>query len=179
MLARMLGAARLNVHTFEDVESDKGATIQAMMVVVLVAIANGIGGWASGGNPILGLISGLLLGLATWALWALVTFLVGTTILKTPETHADWGELARTTGFAQTPGLFKALGFLPGIGPIIVFIASIWQLAAMVIAVRQALDYQSTWRAVGVVVIGFLIIVIPLGIVAMLIAGATGAGTGG
>ena len=59
------------------------------------------------------------------------------------------------------------------------FIASIWQLAAMVIAVRQALDYQSTWRAVGVVVIGFLIIVIPLGIVAMLIAGATGAGTGG
>ncbi len=179
MLARMLGAARLNVHTFEEVESDKGATMQAMIVVVLVAIANGIGSLASGGNPILGLISGLLLGLATWALWALVTFLVGTTILKTPETHADWGELARTTGFAQTPGIFKVFAFIPILGPIIVFIASIWQLVAMVIAVRQALDYQSTWRAVGVVVIGFLIIVIPLGIVGMLIAGATGAAAGG
>ncbi len=176
MLARMLGAARLNVHTFEEVESDKGATMQAMIVVVLVAIANGIGGLASGGNLVLGLISGLLLGLATWALWALVTFLVGTTILKTPETHADWGELARTTGFAQTPGIFKVFAFIPILGPIIVFIASIWQLVAMVIAVRQALDYQSTWRAVGVVVIGFLIIVIPLGIVGMLIAGATGTG---
>jgi hypothetical protein len=175
----MLGAARLNVHTFEEVESDKGATMQAMIVVVLVAIANGIGGLASGGNLVLGLISGLLLGLATWALWALVTFLVGTTILKTPETHADWGELARTTGFAQTPGIFKVFAFIPILGPIIVFIASIWQLVAMVIAVRQALDYQSTWRAVGVVVIGFLIIVIPLGIVGMLIAGATGAAAGG
>ena len=140
MLARMMGAARLDVHTFEEVEGDSGATMQAMLVVVLVAIANGIGGLASAGNPLFGLISGLLLGLVTWAAWALVTFLVGTTILKTPETHANWGELARTTGFAQTPGLFKALGFLPFVGPLIVLIASIWQFVAMVIAVRQALD---------------------------------------
>ena len=173
MLARMMGAARLNVATFEEVEDDQGATMQAMMVVVLVALANGIGGLASGGNPLLGLVSGLLLGLATWALWALVTFLVGTTILKTPETHANWGQLARTTGFAQTPGLLKVFAFIPILGSLIVLIASIWQFAAMVIAVRQALDYQSTWRAVGVVVIGFIIILIPLTIVAMLIAGAT------
>ena len=176
MLARMLGAARLNVATFEDVESDKGATIQAMTVVILVSIAGGIGGILTSG--IWGLVFGLIAGLVQWALWALVTFLVGTTILKTPETHADWGELARTTGFAQTPGLFKVLGFLPVAGPIIVLIASIWQFAAMVTAVRQALDYQSTWRAFGVVVIGFIIIAIPLGIVLMLIGGS-GAATGG
>jgi hypothetical protein len=30
-------------------------------------------------------------------------------------------------------------------------------MIAMVIAVRQALDYESTWRAIGVVVIGFLV----------------------
>ena len=35
--------------------------------------------------------------------------------------------------------------------------AAIWMLVAMVIAVRQALDYKSTWRAVGVVVTAFLI----------------------
>ena len=35
--------------------------------------------------------------------------------------------------------------------------AAIWMLVAMIIAVRQALDYQSTWRAIGVVVIGFLV----------------------
>ena len=151
--------------------------MQAMIVVVLVAIAGGIGGGVASG--IMGLVFGIVGGLIRWALWALVTFLVGTTILKTPETHANWGQLARTTGFAQTPGLFNALGFLPGVGPVIVFIASIWQFAAMVIGVRQALDYQSTWRAVGVVVIGFLIVVIPLGIVGMIIAGATRAAGAG
>jgi len=35
--------------------------------------------------------------------------------------------------------------------------AAIWMLVAMVIAVRQALDYKSTWRAVGVVVNSFFI----------------------
>lgn len=165
MLARMMGAVRLNAATFEDVENDRGATIQAMMVVVLVSIAGGIGGIAAFG--IWGLVFGLVGGLVQWALWAMVTFLVGTTILKTPETHADWGQLARTTGFAQTPGLFKVFLFIPGLGsitlpgtdlPIILGIATIWQLAAMVTAVRQALDYHSTWRAIGVVAIGFVII---------------------
>ena len=61
----------------------------------------------------------------------------------------------------------------------IFLVASIWQLVTMVIAVRQALDYQSTWRAVGVVVIGFLIVVIPLGILRMIIDAAAGTATGG
>ena len=43
MLGRMLGAARLNVDIFEEVESDRGATIQALLVVILVAIAGGVG----------------------------------------------------------------------------------------------------------------------------------------
>lgn len=176
MLARMLGAARLNVHTFEEVESDSGATMQAMIVVILVSIAGAIGGLT--GGP-LGLIAGLIFGLIQWAAWAGVTFFIGTTISKTPETHADWGQLARTTGFAQTPGLLKVLSFLPAVGPLIFLVASIWQLVTMVIAVRQALDYQSTWRAVGVVVIGFLIVVIPLGILRMIIDAAAGTATGG
>ncbi len=176
MLARMLGAARLNVATFEDVENDSAATKQAMIVVILVSIAGAIGGLT--GGP-LGLIAGLIFGLIQWAAWAGVTYLIGTTILKTPETHADWGELARTTGFAQTPGLLKAFSLLPAVGPLIFLVATIWQIVAMVIAVRQALDYQSTWRAFGVVVIGALIIVIPLGILKMIIEAAARAASGG
>ena len=169
MLARMLGAARLNVHTFEEVEADSGATIQALLVVVLVAIASAIGGLGAASNPLIGLITGVIYGLVSWALWALVTFLVGTTLLKTPETNSNWGELARTTGFAQSPGVLRVFGFIPVIGPIIVFAVTIWQLVAMVIAVRQALDYESTLRAVGVVVIGFVIVIIPLLIIAGLV----------
>ena len=137
MLARMMGAARLNVATFEDVESDSSATKQAMLVVIFVSIAGAIGGLS--GGP-LGLIAGLIFGLIQWAAWAGVTYFIGTTILKTPGTQADWGQLARTTGFAQTPGLLKVLSFLPAVGPLIFLVASIWQLVAMVIAVRQALD---------------------------------------
>ena len=169
MLARMLGAARLNVHTFEEVEADSSATLQALLVVVLVAIASAIGGLGAASNPLLGLVTGVIYGLVSWALWALVTFLVGTTLLKTPETNANWGELARTTGFAQSPGVLRVFGFIPGIGPIIVFAVTLWQLVAMVTAVRQALDYESTWRAVGVVVIGFVIVIVPLAIIAGLI----------
>ncbi len=169
MLARMLGAARLNVHTFEEVEADRSATLQALLVVVIVAIASAIGGLGAASNPLLGLVTGVIYGLVSWALWALVTFLVGTTLLKTPETNADWGELARTTGFAQTPGVLRVFGFIPGIGPIILFAVTIWQLVAMVTAVRQALDYQSTLRTVGVVAIGFVIVIIPLLIIAGLV----------
>lgn len=150
----MIGAAKLDTATFEEVEHDGSATKQAMSVVVLVALATGIGTIASGG--LIGLVLGIVLGIVGWALWAWITYLVGTTILKTPETEANWGQLARTLGFAQSPGVLKVFAIIPGIGPLIFAIASIWQLVAMVIAIRQALDYTSTWRAIGVALIGFI-----------------------
>ena len=157
MLARMLGAARLNVDTYEDVEKDKGATIQALLVVVIVAIAAGVGGVLSGeGDLVNGLAFGAIRGVMWWAVWALVAWTVGTTLLKTQETEADWGQLARGTGFAQTPGLLNVFVFVPTYGGLILFLVILWQLACMVIAVRQSLDYTSTWRAIFVIVISLI-----------------------
>jgi hypothetical protein len=161
MLERMLGAALLKVDTFEDVEHDRGATIQAALVVIIVSIAAGVGGLLSGGTDwVAAIIFGVVGGPVSWALWALVVLLVGTRLLNTSETHADWGQLARGTGFAQTPGIFNVFVFLPVAGEIIGFIVLVWQVAAMVIAVRQCLDYTSTLRAVGVVVISFIPVLI-------------------
>ena len=171
MLERMIGAARLDVHVYEEVEADTGATTQAIMVVLLVALATGVGALGLGGG-VGRLVFGIFTGLLWWAVFALVTYLVGTTVLRTPETEANWGQLARTTGFAQSPGLLRVFGFIPGIGLIIVFAVTLWQLATMVIAVRQALDYRSTWRAVGVVIIGAIISVIILGIAEALFFGS-------
>jgi hypothetical protein len=42
------------------------------------------------------------------------------------------------------------------VGGIIVLVVSVWMFVAMVIAVRQALDYTSTLRAIGVVLLGFI-----------------------
>ena len=174
MLQRMIGAARLDVHTFEEVEADQGATKQALMVVVLVSIASGIGALGTGGNFVIGFVGGIVLGVVGWAIWAFIVYFVGTRILSTPETHATWGQLARTTAFAQTPGLLRVFGFIPFLGGLLVFIGAIWTLVAMVIAIRQALDYQSTRRAIGVVLIGFIPYIILVGIISSLLLRAAG-----
>ena len=152
---RMLGAARLNVATFEEVEADKSATFQALTVVVIASIALGIGGM--GYNGIAGIATGIVGAVLGWAIWAGLIWLIGTKMLAEPQTSSDWGEVARTTGFAQAPGLLRVFGFIPVIGWIIMLAVNIWMLVAMVIAVRQALDYKETWRAVVVVVIGWLV----------------------
>ncbi len=166
MLGRMLGAARLKSATFEDVENDRSATIQALLVVLLVAIATGVGGVLSGDTGLLeGLVFGAIRGAMSWALWALIAMFVGTKILKTQETHGDWGQVARGTGFAQTPGLLNVLIFLPGVGGGITFLIGLWQFAAMVVAVRQSLDYTSTLRAFFVILIAAIPVAIINGIV--------------
>ena len=161
ILQRMLGAASLNRHTYEEVERDSGAMVQALIVVVLVAAAIGVGSLLKGDSDILrGLVFGVLRGVLSWALWALVVWFVGSKMLRTSDTEASWGQVSRCTGFAQTPGLLVFFIFLPGFGWIFEIVPRIWQFAAMLVGVRQALDYGSTWRAFFVVVIGFIPVII-------------------
>ena len=154
MVDRMIRASRLDVHIFEEVEADTSATRQALSVVVLVALATGIASLGTTGLG--GLLVGVVVSIAGWAIWAWIVYFIGTKIIPSHATHADWGQLARTLGFAQSPGIFRVLGAVPVVGLIIFLVVSIWMLVAMVVAVRQALDYTSTWRAIGVVVLGFI-----------------------
>ena len=152
--------------TYEEVEHDSGATLQAALIVIMVSIAGGIGGLLAGDTDLVrGLIFGVIRGILSWAIWALVAMLIGTTILKTPETHADWGQVARGTGFAQTPGLLNVLLFIPIAGQIVGVVVFVWQLAAMLIAIRQTLDYNSLWRAFFVVLIALIPVLIINGII--------------
>ena len=153
---RIVGAASLNPLTYEEVEADKSSMGQAMTIVLLSSIAAGFGT----GEGILAGIAGALMALAAWFVWAFLTYLIGTKLLPQPQTEADVGQLLRTTGFAASPGLLRILTIIPGLGSIIGFAVSVWMLATMVVAVRQALDYTSTWRAVGVCLVGWLILVL-------------------
>ncbi len=154
-LNRMLRAAKLDVNLYEEVEADTGAMRQAMGVVVLSSIAAGIGSIATGGLD--GILMGTIAALIGWYVWAFLTYYIGTKFLPEPQTRADLGELLRTIGFSSSPGLIRVLGIIPGLGGVVFLVASIWMLVAMVIAVRQALDYESTLRAVGVCAIGWII----------------------
>ncbi len=153
--SRIIRAAKLDVSLYEEVEADTTALKQAMGVVVLSSIAAGIGTIGKGG--ISGILIGTILALAGWYIWAYITYFIGTKLLPEPQTKADHGELLRTIGFSSSPGLIRILCVIPGMLGIVSIISSIWMLTAMVIAVRQALDYKSTLRAVAVCIIGWII----------------------
>jgi len=156
---RLIGAATLDAATYEEVEADGTATAQALAVVVFSSLAAGIGarGMDGGTSTLQFFASASVIALLTWAAWALVTFEIGSHILPTPDTRVDPGELLRTLGFAATPGLIQVFGVLPGARVPVFAIAIVWALAASVMAVRQALDYTSTTRAIAVCSIGLLL----------------------
>ena len=166
LVNRMSRALALDKSLYEEVEADKSATGQAMLVVVAASVIGGLGAAATGG--VLGLLAGILLGIAGWAIWAWLNYFIGTRLLAEPQTEADWGQLARTMGFAYSPRIFLLLMLIPFL-PLQIFVSLavvVWVAIGMVIAVRQALDYRSTLRAVAVTVVGLLINAIAVGILA-------------
>lgn len=152
---RMIRAAQLDPLLYEEVEADKGALGQAMAVVVLSSVATGVGTF---GETLQRILIGTVAALLSWYLWSGLIYLVGAKLLPEPQTEADYGQLLRTIGFSSAPGLIRILGLLPWVGGGVVFLGgSIWMMAAMVVAAKQALDYQSMLRAVGVCAIGWII----------------------
>jgi hypothetical protein len=165
---RMLQASLLNPELYEEVEADTGATRQAMLVVIFSSLAAGIATLGTGGLG--GLVSVTVGALASWLVWAYLTYLIGTRLLPEPTTEADLGQLLRTIGFSSSPGIIRVLGILSPLRAVIFLVASVWMLAAMVVAVRQALDYRSTARAILVCLLGWLVQVIAVAILLRLFA---------
>ena len=151
---RVVGAARLDAKVYEEVEADTTAMSQAMAVVAAAAAAGGVGSIGSGAVTAVGV---MVAGFVGWFVWALLTWLIGTKVLPEPGTSADLGQLLRTIGFSAAPGMLNVLGIIPVLGLIVALVAALWQLAAMVVAVRQALDYRSTGRAVLVCFVGWIV----------------------
>ena len=152
LVDRMVRAARLDEHVYEEVERDRSATVQAAVVVVATAIAAGIGALTGG---IGALFVGILAALVGWVGYAYIAYLIGTRLLATPGTQADWGELARPLGFANSPGVLLVLGVIPVLGALVALLVGIWVLVTTVVAIRAALDI-TTGRAIAVAVLAWL-----------------------
>lgn len=155
LLRRMVRASMLEAELYEEVERDKTALSQAIWVVLLSSFSAGIGSATLRGLG--SLISIGITALISWFIWAYIVYFIGVKILPTKETISDPGELLRTIGFSSSPGVIRILGIIPGLYNFVFLLAQIWMLIAMVIAVRQALDYRSTLRAVFVCIIGWFI----------------------
>jgi hypothetical protein len=159
LAGRMVRAALLRSDLYEEVEADRGATAQAFAVVVLAAVATGIG--ALGNSGPMGILWHTLVDVAGWYAWAWTTCLIGTRLLPTRETRADVGELLRTLGFASAPGVLRIGALLDPLALALFTLCTLWMLVAMVVAVRQALDYRSTARALAVCAIGLPVYALP------------------
>ena len=147
---RIYRAIKIDVELYEEVENDKSATFQAALVVVLSSLAAGVGAIHLGASN---LLLAPVLSLVSWYVWAYIIYFVGVKIFADPNTKSNHGELLRTIGFSSAPGIIRVFGFTPELMTVTFIGSSLWMLACMVVGVRQALDYKSLWKALGVVVV--------------------------
>lgn len=165
MTDRMIGAAMLDVATYEDVEHDQTATGQAAAVVGIVAVARGIGSLGAGLDAF---VAGILMAYVGWLLWSGVTYVIGDELLGG---DATWGEVLRAVGFAHTPGVLAVVGFVPLLGWLVALAASVWVLVAGFIGLRQALDLNNV-KTLITVVLGWIAMVVVMAIPAMMFGAA-------
>ena len=148
-LNRVFRAIKIDIELYEEVEKDKSATVQAGVVVILSSMAAGIGALQLG-------VSNFLLApamsLLSWYVWAYVIYFVGVKLFGGAKTKSNHGELLRTIGFSSAPGLIRVFGVTPDLMTVTFIGSAFWMLACMVVAVKSALDYDSLWKAFGVVV---------------------------
>jgi hypothetical protein len=159
-LYRLMGAAMLDHAMYEGIEADRSITGQAVAAVVLSSLAAGFGagGLFTADLRMFATVSALAL--ITWMAWAVLMHQIGTRMLPEPQTEATLGQLLRTVGFAAAPGLLQVFAIFPVV-TIPVFVGTIaWMFAAMVVGVRHALDYRSSWRALAVCGIAFSLILV-------------------
>ncbi len=150
---RILRAIKIDIDLYEEVEKDKSATIQAGIVVVLSSLAAGVGALQLGATNFL---LAPILSLLSWYVWAYVIYFVGVKLFGGPSTKSNHGELLRTIGFSSAPGLIRVFGVTPDLMTVTFIGSAFWMLACMVVAVKSALDYESLWKALGVVIIAWL-----------------------
>ena len=154
---RLIGAVSVDPMTFEEVEADRSATGQAFGVILLSSLGAAIGARGFGSGSLETMVFITALATIAWAVWAVITYQIGTTLMREPQTKADVGELIRTVGFSSAPGMLRVFGVVPAASLPAFAITAVWMLIAMIVAVRQALDYTSTARAIAVCLLGWTI----------------------
>ena len=160
---RLRGALMLDARTYSEVEQDTNANGQAAMIIVLAALAAGIGSLLSR-DLIQNALGVVLSSVLQWVIFSFVAYFVGASVFSTGKTSATPGQVLRTIGFAHAPKLFLVLGIIPVLGWIVGLVVFFWFLAAAITALREAFEFD-TGRAIGtglVALIGILIVDIVL-----------------
>jgi hypothetical protein len=148
LIYRAMGVSVFDGGTFEVVEADRAATLQAVLVVLASSLAGAIAATSSLEPRLTFIAVFMIVAVVTWLGWAQLILQIGGRQFRRPETQVDFGELVRTTGFAAAPGTLQILAIVPAIATPVFVVTWIWMWAAMVVAVKHSLDIRSTWRAI-------------------------------
>jgi len=162
-LNRLFRAAKLDAGLYDEVIADPKTMFQAMMAVFIYSAASAYGGFGRAG--VAGINFGMITTLIGWYIWAFSTYFVGVRLLPEAETNVNRKAVLRAMGFASSPGLIRLLGLIPNLAGTTILVASIWMLMAAVVAIKQAMNYKSIYRAVGVCMIGWIISAISQGLI--------------
>jgi hypothetical protein len=177
MIDRIMRAIRLDWTVFREIAEDQNAMTEAAIIVLVVTFLSGVGTFIGSliadvgfGGALLAffgtwLISGVLIG---WIGWAILTFFVGTTFF---QGRSDIPEMMRVLGYANAPNLLGIFGFIPCVGWLISLAGAILALIAGVIAVREAMEFDTT-KAIITVVIAWVIAFV----ISLILGGLFGAG---
>lgn len=177
-LARVKGVLRLDAATFEEIEADKSATMQAFWIVAAIALLNSLTIFLASlwlgpelaelqrelaadlplPAPVLSpaglFVQSLVTTLLGWLLWSAATYVIGTRLFGG---QATMSEMLRVIGFAQFPRLLSIVQFIPCLGDLLNVIGWVWALAAGFVGIRQGLDL-SNGRTIVTVLISFLLV---------------------
>ena len=155
---RFLRAAKLDVTLYQEVAADPSLLNQAWITVLIYAM---LASWGSFGQAgAVGSNIGMITALIAWYIWAFFTYFCATRLFRETPAGIDRGDrkaVIRAMGFACAPGVIRFLGIIPGLGMVVLAVASIWMIAAATIAVKAALGFESTARAAGACIIGWII----------------------
>lgn len=182
---RIIGALTFRRGVYAEVEADKSFTATAWILVVIFALLNQLGSYASQSifDWLVGAGIGTLTAIAAFAIAAAVISWVGRGIYNAEVT---FDELVRTMGLASIWTAVGVLGIIAAfsdalsciLGPVIV-ISWIALVVAWFVAVHEALDL--TWgKTIITVIIGFIpwAIIMALTGVVLSLLGLTAAGFG-
>lgn len=162
---RMLGAALLEAEAYEEAALIPSIRTQAVLIVVISALAAGLGSLGAG---LTGLVLGSLAGLVGWGLYAFLTYWAATTRFGVSRNHSNRGAVLRVLGLASSPRVFLVFAFVPEIGFLVGLAVHAWVLITTVFAVKPALDLEIR-PAIATAIIGWLPMLLVWALVAALV----------
>jgi hypothetical protein len=177
MVDRVVRVFRLDASVFREIADDQNAMTEAAIIVIVVTLLSALGsaigaliGRAGIGSVLVGFIVNWIVSvLIGWIGWAILTYFVGTSLFKG---RTDIPEMMRVLGYASAPRLLGILGIIPCLGWIAALVGAILALIAGVIAVREAMEFDTGNAIITVLISWVIAFVITFAIAAVVGGGA-------